>query len=254
MNNYPEVVAKIVDDYLKRLSAVLGGLPVREREEFVREIESHLYEAFQQEPGNDDVGRILTVIRSLGDPAEVVSERLPESMVRSGARRSLPLVVAGGLLIALFGVPLGVGGAAVLLGVLVALVGFVAVYYALAGVVLLGALAFLSLGILRMSRPDVWDGLVTAGFVQMDGQAAAFLNQLSPSAQGVVILVLAAVFAAWGAGMLWVGKYLVSGLRFLVTLLLGWLGRVRPAVRRAFSRKAGELLRLSRVSWNGGRT
>ena len=114
MNNYPEVVAKIAHDYLERVKAQLQLVPVRERIEFLREIESHIYEAYQQTPGEDDVARILAVLRNLGEPAEVVSDRLPGTMVRAGTKRNVPLFVVGGILIALFGIPLGFGGLGVL--------------------------------------------------------------------------------------------------------------------------------------------
>ena len=76
MNNYPEVVAKIASDYLERVKSQLRLVPTREQNEFLREIESHLYEAYRQTPGDDDVARILAVLRNLGEPAEVVSDRL----------------------------------------------------------------------------------------------------------------------------------------------------------------------------------
>src|SRR5579863_8489299 len=106
MNNYPEAVAKIADDYLERVRSQLRLIPAREQDDFVREIRSHLYEAYQhqvdqQTPGEDDVSRILGVLRNLGEPAEVVSDRLPGSMVRSGTKRNQLLYVAGGILIAL---------------------------------------------------------------------------------------------------------------------------------------------------------
>src|ERR1035441_2891775 len=87
MNNYPEVVAKIVSDYLERVKSQLRLVPAHEQGEFLREIESHLYEAYQQTPGEDDVARILAVLRKFGEPAEVVSDRLPGAMVRSGTRQ-----------------------------------------------------------------------------------------------------------------------------------------------------------------------
>ena len=51
MSNYPDVVAKIVSDYLERVKSQLRLVPVREQNEFLREIESHVYEAYQQTPG-----------------------------------------------------------------------------------------------------------------------------------------------------------------------------------------------------------
>jgi uncharacterized membrane protein len=105
MNDYPEVVAKIANDYLERVKSQLRLVPTREQDEFLREIQSHLYEAYRQTEGEDDVARILAVLRNLGEPAEVVSDRLSSAMVRSGSKRNLPLYVLAGIVIALFGLP-----------------------------------------------------------------------------------------------------------------------------------------------------
>ena len=115
---------------MERVKSQLGLVPIREQNEFLREIESHLYEAYQQTPGDDDVARILAVLRNLGEPAEVVSDRLPGTMVRSGTKRNLPLYVVGGILIALFGIPLGFGGLGVLVGILGGLAGMLVAFYA----------------------------------------------------------------------------------------------------------------------------
>lgn len=48
MNNYPEIVAKIANDYLERVKSQLRLVPAREQDDFLREIQSHLYEAYQQ--------------------------------------------------------------------------------------------------------------------------------------------------------------------------------------------------------------
>ena len=88
-------------------------------------------------PGEDDVGRILAVLRNLGEPAEVVADRLPDAMVRSGATRNLPLYIMGGILIAMFGIPLGLWRRGSAGGFLpFALAGIVIAYYATAGSIL----------------------------------------------------------------------------------------------------------------------
>ena len=133
MINYPETVARIADDYLERVKTQLRLLPASEREEFLGEIRSHIYEAYHEAPCEDEVARILAVLRNLGEPVDMVADRLPRSMVRQGAVRNLPLYVLGGILVALFGLPLGFGGVAVLMGLLLALGGIVMAYYALAG-------------------------------------------------------------------------------------------------------------------------
>ncbi len=155
MNNYPEVVAKIVNDYLERVKSQLRLVPAHEQGEFLREIESHLYEAYQQTPGEDDVARILAVLRNFGEPAEVVSDRLPGAMVRSGTKRNLPLYVVGGIFIALFGLPLGSAGVGVLVGLLAALAGILVAYYAVAGSFLLVGAVTMLLGLTRLILPAV---------------------------------------------------------------------------------------------------
>src|SRR5215471_3080880 len=157
MNSYPDVVAKIVDDYLDRLKLQLRRIPAREQDELLKEIQSHIFEAYRPSTDQDETERILAVLRKLGEPGEVVSDRLPETMVRSGIRQILPLHVVGGILIALFGVPLGFGGAAVLVGVLTTLVGAALAYFAAATGVLLASGALGLLGLVRIYQPALWD-------------------------------------------------------------------------------------------------
>jgi uncharacterized membrane protein len=249
MNNYPEAVAKIVNDYLERVKSQLRLVPAREQDEFLREIQSHLYEAYQQTPGEDDIARILAVLRNLGEPSEVVSDRLPGAMVRSGRRRNLPLYVMSGILIALFGIPLGFGGVAVLVGLLLALAGIVVAYYAAAGSVLLvGAISTL-LGLTRIFLPQLWDKLTMLGFIQIDGPPAEFLDHLSSLDQGLVMVLFASVFVASGLGMLRLGRYLLRGLRFLFSLVFDWMRRFAQTARRKLRQPTREGPHVSEVSF-----
>jgi uncharacterized membrane protein len=232
VNNYPEVVSKLTDDYLRRVRLQLAQLPALEQDEFLREIQSHLYDAFQQMPGEDEVARILEVLRNFGEPSEVVQDRLPAAMVRSGAKRNLPLYVLGGILIALFGIPLGFGGVAVLAGVLISLAAIVAAYYATVGIIVLTAALFMLMGLARTYAPLFWDRLVTLGFIRLEGPVGNFLDQLSPLEQGLLMIVLAAAVGAGGLGMLRVGKYLIRGLRFLFSLALDRLRAFAQRIRR----------------------
>ena len=249
MNNYPEAVAKIANDYLERVKLQLRLVPVHDQQEFLRELQSHLYEAYRQMPGEDDVGRILAVLRNLGEPAEVVSDRLPGAMVRSGARRSLPLYIMGGILIAMFGIPLGFGGVGVLVGLLFALAGIVIAYYATAGSILLAGAMSMLLALTRMFLPHLWDKLVTFGFIQMNGPVADFLDRLSPSEQGFSMILFASVFIASGLGMLRLGRYLLRGLHFLFILVFDWMRRLAQSVRAKLRRDNRERPHLGAVSF-----
>lgn len=245
MNDYPEVAAKIARDYLDRVKSQLRLVPAPEQEELLRELQSHLYEAYQQTSGEDDVVRMLAVLRNLGEPHEVVSDRLPETMVRSGARRNLPLYVLSGMVIALFGIPLGFGGVAVLSGILVSLAGVVLAYYAALGTLLLTGAVFMALGLMRIYRPEWWDKLVSLGVIQMSGRLADFLDQLSPSGQGLLMILFAAVFIATGLGMLRIGTYLIEGLRFLFRLAFDGLRQLAQGLRRKLRWDRCEVLPMS---------
>jgi hypothetical protein len=210
---------------------------------------SHVFEAYQRSAGDDDVARILGVLRKLGEPAEVVADRLPGSMVRSGTRAGLPLQVLGGILIALFGIPLGFGGVAVLAGILATLSAMMVTYYAVMAMCLLTAAIFVALGLLRIYGPVVWDRLVTVGILQLDWKLAQFLDALSPEAQGVLILSVGAVALAAGLSMLWGGRFLVRGMRFLYSLAVDWIRRGAQSVRRRLRSARAEGFAIPRVSF-----
>jgi uncharacterized membrane protein len=244
MNGYPEAVAKIANDYLERVRLQLRLVPAREQDEFLREIQSHLYEAYNETAGDDDVARILAVLRNLGEPAEVVSDRLPKAMMRSGTRRSLPLYVLAGITIALFGIPLGIGGAGVLVGLLIALLGVAFAYCVVTASFFLVGAVLMSMGVIRVVLPELWDKLMMLGVIQINGPAE-FFNHLSPTGQAFVLLVFASVFVASGLGLLRLGKYLLRGLRFLLSLIFDGARRFAQTVRRKLRRDKGEALPAS---------
>jgi len=178
------------------------------------------------------VARVLAVLRNLGEPAEVVSERLPGAMVRSGAKRSQLLYVAGGILIALFGIPLGFGGVAVLMGLLAALSGIVVAYYATAGSILLAGAMLMLMGLTQFAMPQLSDKLITLGFIHIGGPPAEFLDRFSPSDQGLLMILFATLLAGGGLSMLKLGKRILLGLRFLFALAFDWIRRFAQRLRR----------------------
>src|SRR5262249_29971582 len=163
-------------------------------------IQSHVYEAYQQSSGENEVARMLAVLRHLGEPGEVVADRLSGTMLRSGSRRNVPLYIVGGLFVALFGIPIGAGGLGVLVGLLGALAGLVIAYFAVTGSLLLVGALFMLLGLVRLAIPHLWDNLIAAGFIQMPPEV---LDRFSPAGQGIAMLVVACVVAIAGMGLLW---------------------------------------------------
>ena len=121
-HDFSAQVRTIVDNYLDRVRGHLKGLPEADRKELVREIYSHIYESYAQDGTDDDIQRILTVLDRLGEPSEVVASRLSGSMKRIGRKRNLPFYILAGIFIGLFGLPLGAGGLALLIGLGITLV------------------------------------------------------------------------------------------------------------------------------------
>ena len=232
MLNYPETVASIADDYLERVKAQLPLLPAGEREDFLAEVRSHIYEAYFESSCADEVARILAVLRNVGEPVDMVADRLPKSMVRSGAARNLPLYVLGGILVALFGLPLGFGGVAVLMGLLLALGGIVMAYYAVAGSLLFAGSLIGLVGLIRLALPGVYYQLVELGYINLG--PPEFLAQVPASALGMLLIAIAILFAAGGIGMLRLGKKMLRGFRFLVGLAFDWMRSTAQKVRARF--------------------
>jgi hypothetical protein len=135
---------------------------------------------------------------------------------------------------------LGFGGAAVLLGVLTALAGAALGYFAAAAGVLLVSGTLGLLGLVRVYQPALWDVLVARGIIQPP--PSELFEVLSPSTQAFVMITIACVFAAIGVAMLWLGKYLIRGLRFLFGMVCDWIRQwaqsARQAVRRQLARES----------------
>jgi uncharacterized membrane protein len=129
-NGFSGPVAQIVDHYLERLRKSLRGIPAKDRDELVKEINSHIYESFRRDPAPDEVARVLKVLDKLGEPADVISSRMPEAMVTLGKKRKLPFLILAGVLIAFFGVPLGFGGLGVAIGLIISVLALIASFYA----------------------------------------------------------------------------------------------------------------------------
>jgi len=220
MSPYPEVVEKIVQDYLQRVVIQLKRFPKSDQAEVLKELGSHIYESYCAGSDSDAVDRILEVLRKLGEPADVVAEKLHESLLNVGKLKKVPLSVLGGIVVGMFGLPLGFAGVAILLGGLGALLGLVAAFFATATLLLVTGVMGMGLGLLRMFNPDLWDHLVAQGFIQFHGRIGQFFDLLSPAAQGGLLVFLFMAVAAAGLGMLWLSKRLLKGLRFLFDLML----------------------------------
>ncbi len=97
-----ETSDRLVEDYLKRLSASLSGLPRAQREEIVEEITEHIA-ASRATPGGDNELRVRELLDRLGDPEQIAAdaqERPPAAAPRSRSQEmvAIVLLLVGGFL------------------------------------------------------------------------------------------------------------------------------------------------------------
>jgi uncharacterized membrane protein len=209
-NGFSGPVAQIVDNYLARLRRGLRGIPDKDQDELVKEINSHIYESFRGDTTPDEVARILKVLDKLGEPADVISSRMPEAMVTLGKKRKLPFLVLAGALIAFFGVPLGLGGLGVAVGLIISVLALIMAFYVVAFSLILSGWLTAVVLIIRLFSPAFLDPWINVYPLVRD----ATLNTAFYIAGALLI-------AAIGLGMLWLGRRMMRGVRFVFRFLVG---------------------------------
>lgn len=209
-NGFSGPVAQIVDSYLERLRKGLRGIPAKDQDELVREIHSHIYESFRNDPTPDEVSRILKVLDKLGEPSDVISARMPEVMVTVGKKRKLPFLILAGVLIAFFGVPLGLGGLGTAVGLLIGVLALVVAFYVVAFSLILAGWLSAVIMIVRIFSPAFLDPWVNVYPLVGD-----------PALNTAVYIVGALLVSAVGVGMLWLGTRMLRGVRFVFRFLIG---------------------------------
>ena len=207
-NGFSGPVAQIVDNYLERLKKGLKGIPAKDQEELVKEINSHIYESFRNDPTPDEVARILKVLDKLGEPAAVISARMPEAMVTLGKKKKLPFLILAGLLIAFFGVPLGLGGLSAAVGILIGVLAVIVSFYVVAFSLILSGWLTAVVLIIR---------LVVPGF--LDPWMDIYPLVPDPTFNLIIYILGALLISALGFGMLWLGTRMMRGVRFVFRLL-----------------------------------
>jgi uncharacterized membrane protein len=220
-NGFSGPVAQIVDNYLDRLKKGLKGISAKDQEDLVKEIHSHIYESFRNDPTPDDVTRILKVLDKLGEPAAVISARMPEAMVTLGKKKKLPFLILAGLLIAFFGVPLGASGLSAAVGLIIGVLALVLAFYIVAfSMILSGWLSAIIL-IIRLFSPGFLDPWMDIYPLVPD-----------PTFNTIIYILGALLISALGFGLLWLGSRMMRGIRFVFRLLFekikNWRNR-RPA-------------------------
>jgi uncharacterized membrane protein len=214
--DFPPNAEKIVNDYLVRMSSRLRGIPDSDRNELIGEIRSHIYESYTSDAAPDEVERILSVLRRLGEPDEVISNRMPEAVKRLGKGKKAPLYIVAGILIALFGLPLGIGALALLMGLLVTLFGLLVTYYGTGITLVVGGFLTAVISGISILSPDL-----VAHINELAGTQVINLGLWNdPELGGYVALLLSFLLMGVGLLMLWSGKYLWRGWRFVFMLII----------------------------------
>ena len=212
-NELPHAAERIANDYLDRLSELLKGMPVSDRHELLNEIRSHIYDSYMSETTGDEIERILTVLRKLGEPADVISSRMPQAVNRLGKGKKAPLYILAGILIAVFAVPLGLGAMGVLIGILAALFGLVIAYYGLGVTLVVSGFVSGIAFFVAYVRPDVLERINYAVGYEI------FSYGPDPQLIGLLGLLASLIELALGLLILWSGKYLWRGFRFVTVLI-----------------------------------
>jgi uncharacterized membrane protein len=218
-NGFSGPAAQIVDNYLERLRKGLKGIPAKDQDELVKEIHSHIYESFRNDPTEDEVARILKVLDKLGEPAEVISARMPEAMVTLGKKRKLPFLILAGALVAFFGVPLGLGGLGATVGLLIGVLAVILSFYIVAFSLILAGWLSAAIMIVRIFSPGFLDPWINVYPVVSD-----------PAFNTAIYIVGALLISAVGFGLLWLGSRLMRGVRFVFRLLIGKIKNWRRRV------------------------
>jgi len=222
-------VQSIIDNYLGRMRNHLKGLPDADREELVLEIYSHIYESYVEAGNEDEVQRILQVLDRLGEPSEVVASRLSGTIKRMGRKRNLPFYILTGFLISIFGIPLGIGGLALLLGLGVTLAALIFTYFLTAGVLVIAGWVTAIVTLIRVSHPEFLGSYVST------------LSQfVDPPLGTIVDLIAAGICVLLGLGMVWLGRHIPRGTRFLFGLVGETFHNLRRRARSAVGKGTSE--------------
>lgn len=88
-----------ITTYMQELARGLERAPAAQREEWLREVRSHLLEAAAEGEG-DAVARAQAAVERFGPAAEVAGGLMAEALLSEGARGFRPLLLARGLALA----------------------------------------------------------------------------------------------------------------------------------------------------------
>jgi len=228
--HFPPAAEKIVADYLEKLAAQLKGMNEKDQQEVLAEIRSHIYESFSSDSEGDEVDRALRALKRLGDPYEVVANRMGNSVTRLGRKKKSLLYILAGVLIVFFAAPLGMGGLGLIVGLLAGLAALLVGYFATAVALVVSGFVGALVGLVAIISPDI--------FLEINRWAGEAVFQFgpfqnNPQVAGILTLILSLMLAALGLLMLWSGKHIWRGLRFVFRLVIDKIRSLFARGRRA---------------------
>ena len=214
-NHFPPAAEKIVADYLEKLGSQLKGMNEKDRQEVLAEIRSHIFESFSSDSEGDEIDRALRALKRLGEPGEVVSSRIGASVTQLGRKKKSLLYIVAGVLIVFFAAPLGMGGLGIVVGLLAGLAALLVGYFATAVALVVSGFLGALIGLVTIISPDI--------FLEINRWAGEAVFQFgpfqnNPQVAGILTLILSLMLAALGLLMLWSGKHIWRGLRFVLRM------------------------------------
>ena len=81
---------RIYDNYLKSVRKHISILTEDDKLDILMEINSHIYEALQEESHNDEVAAILNITENLGSPEEYLAPLIAEKKIQQASRTFNP--------------------------------------------------------------------------------------------------------------------------------------------------------------------
>jgi hypothetical protein len=136
---------------------------------------------------------------------------------RLGAGKKAPLYIVAGVLIALFGVPLGLGALSLLIGLLVTFFGLLIAFYSAGISLVVGGFLAAVISSITILAPNLISRINEAVGTEVV-RIGLFPND--PELSSYVALILSLVLMGIGLLMLWSGKYLWRGWRFVTMLIV----------------------------------
>ena len=135
-------------------------------------------------------------------------------MIKMGKDKNLPLYILGGILVGLFGIPLGISGVAIIISMIGTVFSLIIAYFATAVSLVVAGFAGIVISIIRIADP----AFIEQYMEMIDANYVSFFS--NPTAEGIVGLIVSVLAAALGVLLLFLGRYIIRGTKFVCNLTI----------------------------------